>query len=132
MKGESPTLREIISEIWSALFDSFRKDVKEEMRKEMDQQLTKISSENCMFGKKILKLKQANVKLQNEFDELKQCGRRSFVRIDDIPEVFNESSEDDFNNIVMFVRTGIEQNIDRAHHIGKSYHLKISEKSVRA
>ena len=132
MEGESPTLRQIISDIWSALFDSFKKDVKEEMRKEMDQQLTEISSENCMFGKKILKLKQANVKLQNEFDELKQCGRRSFIRIDDIPEVFNESSEDDFNNIVMFVRTGIEQNIDRTHYIGKSYHLKISEKSVRA
>ena len=66
MEDESPTLGEIISEIWSALFDSFRKDVKEEMGKEMDQQLTKISSENCMFGKKILKLKQANVKLQNE------------------------------------------------------------------
>ena len=48
----------------------------------------------------------------------------------------NESSGDVFNNIVdMFVRAGIheiEQNIDRAQRIGKSYHHKKSKKSVRA
>ena len=110
------------------LFDSFKKDLKQEMKKEMDKQITKISSENCMFQNQILELKQANVKLQNEFDELEQYGRRSCIRIDGIPEVSNESSEDAFNNIVgMFVRVGIkdiEQNIDRAHQIGKSYHHK--------
>ena len=104
------------------------------MKKEMDEQITKISSENCMFQNQILELKQANVKLQNELDELEQYGRRSCIRIDGIPEVSNESSEDVFNNIVdMFVRVGIEdieQNIDRAHRIGKSYHHKISEKKV--
>ena len=46
----------------------------------------------------------------------------------------NESSEDVFNNIVkMFVRAGIEdveQSIDRAHCIGKSYHHKKSKKKV--
>ena len=63
-------LREIIIEICSALFDSFKKDLKEEMKKEMDEQITKISSENCMFQKQILELKQASVKLQDELDEL--------------------------------------------------------------
>ena len=74
-------------------------------------------------AKEILELKQASVKLQDELDELEQYGRRSCIRFNGIPEVSNESSEDVFNNIVdMFVRVGIEdieQNIDRAHRIGK-------------
>ena len=128
-------LREIISEICSALFDSFKKDLKEEMKKEMDEQITKISSENCMFQNQILELKQANVKLENELDELEQYGRCSCIRIDGIPEVSSESSEDVFNNIAMFVRVGIEdieQNIDRAHGIGKSYHHKKSKKKCKS
>ena len=52
-------LREIVSEICSALFDSFKKDLKEEMKKEMDEQITKITYENCMFQNQILELKQA-------------------------------------------------------------------------
>ena len=105
------------------------------MKKEIEEQIMKISSENCMFQNQILELKQANVKLQNEIDELEQYGRRSCTRIDGIPEVSNKSSDDVFNNIVTFVRAGIEdidQNIDRAHRIGKSYHHKKSKKSVRA
>ena len=98
----------------------------------MNEQLTKISSENCMFQKQILELKQANVKLQNEIHELEQYGRRSFLRIDGIPDVSNESSEDVFNDIAdIFVIAGIEdvvQHIDRAHRIGKSYHQKIEKK----
>ena len=89
-----------------------------------------------MFQNQILELKQANVKLQNELDELEQYGRRSCIRIDGIPEVSNESSEDVFNNTVdMFVRVGIEgieQNIDRSHRIGKSYHHKKSKKKCKS
>ena len=132
---QKDSLRETISEICSVLFDSFKKDLKEEMKKEMDEQITKISSENVMFQNQILELKQANVELQNELDELEQYGRRSCIRIDGIPEVSNESSEDVFNNIVdMFVRVGIEdivQNIDRAHRIGKSYYHKKSKKNCK-
>ena len=69
-----------------------------------------------MFQNQIVELKQANVKSQNEIDELEQDGRRSYIRINGIPEVSNESSNDVFNNIVdMFVRADIEdidQNID--------------------
>ena len=133
---QKDSLREIISEICPALFDSFKKDLKEEIKKEIAEQITKISSENCMFPNQILELKQANVKLQNDLDELEQYGRRSCIRIDGIPEVSNESSEDVFNSIVdMFVRVGIEdieQNIDRAHRIGKSYHHKKSKKKCKS
>ena len=48
-----------------------------------------VSSENCMFQKQVLELKQANVKLQNEIHKLEQYGRRSFLRIDGIPDVSN-------------------------------------------
>ena len=106
------------------------------MKKEMDEQITKISSENCMFQNQILELKQASVKLQDELDELEQYGRRSCIRINGIPEVSNESSEDVFNNIAdMFVRVGIEdieQDIDRAHRIGKSCHQKKIEKKCKS
>ena len=37
------SLREIISEICSSRFDSFKKDFKEEMKKKMDEQITKVS-----------------------------------------------------------------------------------------
>ena len=97
---QNDSLRDIKSEICSALSDKFKRDLKAEMEKEMDEQITKISCENCMFQNQILELKQANVKLQNDIDELKQYGSRSCIRIDSIPEVSNESSEDIFNSIV--------------------------------
>ena len=85
-----------------------------------------------MFKNQILELKQVIVKLHNEIRELEQYGRRSCIRIDGIPQVPNKSSEDVFDNIVeMFVKAGIEdieQNTDRAHYIGKSYHHRISKK----
>ena len=52
----------------------------------------KWTSENCMFQKQMLELKPVNVKLQNEVDELEQYGWRSCIRIDDIPQLSNESS----------------------------------------
>ena len=48
----------------------------------------------------ILELKLRKVKLQSEIDKLEQYCRRSYIRIDDIPEVSNESGEDVFNKIV--------------------------------
>ena len=60
---QKDSLREIISEICSTLFDSFKKALREEMKKEVEEQITKISPENCMFQNQILQLKQANVKL---------------------------------------------------------------------
>ena len=96
----------------------------------------KISSESYIFQKQILELKHENVKLLNEINELKQYGRRSCITIDDIPQLYNESNEDVFNNIVdMFVRAGIEdveQNIDRAHRIGKSHHHKNKKKKCKS
>lgn len=42
------------------------------MKKEIDEELPEISSENDMFQKQIETLKKATVKLQNEIDELEQ------------------------------------------------------------
>lgn len=62
-----------------------------------------------MFQNQILDLKQANVKLYNEIDGLEQYNRRSCIKIDDIPQVSNKSSEDVFDNIVeMFLKAGTE------------------------
>lgn len=63
------------------------------------------------------------LKLQNEIEELEQYGRRLCIRIDGIPEVSNENSEDVFNIVDLFVKAGIEdveKNIGRAHRMGKS------------
>ena len=103
----------------------------------MDEQITKISSENCVFQNQISELKEENVELQNDIDELEQYGRHSCIRVDTITEVSNESSEDVFNNIAdMLLRADnedIEQNIDRAHHIVKScHHKKLKKKSLAA
>ena len=54
----------------------------------MNEQLTK-SALKTVFQKQVLELKQANVKLQNEIHKLEQYGRRSFLRIDGIPDVSN-------------------------------------------
>ena len=53
-------------------FDSFKNDLREEKKKEMDEQLTKIDYKNHMFQKYIIELKEANIKLQNETNELEQ------------------------------------------------------------
>ena len=74
-------------------FRQFKKYLKEEMKKEMDEQITKISSENCIFQNQILELQQANVKLKNEIYELEQYGTCLCIRTDGIPKVSNEISE---------------------------------------
>ena len=68
------------------LFLIFIKHLKEKTKKEIDEQLTKVRTENCIFQNQILELKQANVKLQNEIDELEQYDRHSCIGIDGIPE----------------------------------------------
>lgn len=75
-----------------------------------------------MFQNHILELQQGDFKLQSEIEELEQCGWRLCTRIDGIPEVSNENSEDVFNIVDLFVKAGIEdveKNIDRAYRMGK-------------
>ena len=54
----------------------------------MDEQLPQ--TESWMFQNQILQLNEANVKLQNEIDELlEQYGRCPYIRINGIPKVSN-------------------------------------------
>lgn len=66
----------------------------------MDEQCTKVNSENEIFKKEIIELKETNIKLQNKIDELEQYRKCSCTRIDGKPEVSNESSENVFNYAV--------------------------------
>lgn len=121
--------KKIMHEVCSTLCNSFKIDLKEEMKKKVDKLLAKNNFKKHMFQKQIIELKEANVKLQYEIDESEQYGRRPYTRIEGIPEVCNKSS-DVFNNVVhMYVKAGIgnvEQNIDRGHCIiPKEYNCQI-------
>ena len=85
-----------------------------------------------MLKKQVAQLQEMNINNQTHNKELEQYGRRLCLRIDDVPTVRNESS----NNVLEFTKSlfkeakvAVPNNVlDRAHRIGPSYTDRISNK----
>ena len=65
-----------------------------QMQNEVSKRSKEIVSENKMLKKQVPKLKTLNIKNQSNSEELEQYGRRLCIRIDGIPAVKKESSDD--------------------------------------
>ena len=89
-----------------------------------------------MLQQQITSLKQVNLQIQNDFEELEQYGRRLSLNIDGVPVKEKERSQDVFEYVVgMFEEAGagnVDGYIVRAHQIDKTYFDKKSLKNVRA
>ena len=77
-------------------------------------------------------MKSATCTSESNNEELEQYGRRWCLRIESVPVVENETSEDAFNNVLDMCKKGniniSEIDIDRAHRIGKPSVDNISKK----
>ena len=65
-----------------------------QMQNEVSKRSKEIVSENKMLKKQVPKLKILSIKNQSNSEELEQYGRRLCIRIDGIPAVKKESSDD--------------------------------------
>ena len=78
------------------------------------------------------KLREMNFNNQSRNEELEQYGRRLCLRIDDVPTVENESSNDvlEFTkSLFKEAKVAVPDNVlDRAHRIGPSYTDRINNK----
>ena len=121
------------------IFEEFKIEMKEVILAEITKQGEKIKileSDKAMLQKQIMELKSANVTSQSNVEELEQYGRRQCVRIDNVPIIQNETSNDVLQYILSIcdeVQIPIkDEDIDRAHRIGKPYQDKISKKQCKS
>ena len=74
-----------------------------QMQNEVSKRSKEIVLENKMLKKQVPKLKTLSIKNQSNSEELEQYGRRLCIRIDGIPAVKKESSDD----VIMVFYEGI-------------------------
>ena len=64
----------IAKNIFSTVFESFEKIIKEQMGKE-NERILKLEADKCLLQEQMMSLKYANLQMQNSKEELEQCGR---------------------------------------------------------
>ena len=126
-----------------AFIQNFFARFKEEMKKMFSEQFSQqeeriniLESEKAILQQQMISLKNAMCTSESNIEELEQYGRRLCLRIESVPVVENETSEDVFSNVLdMFKKGNInisENDIDRAHRIGKPYMDNISKKQCKS
>ena len=121
--------KSVVHYVCALLIGNFKVIFKEEIKKEIDRRL---NSEKHMLQQQITSLKQVNLQIQNDFEELEQYGRSLSLRIDGVPVKGKERSQGMFEHVVgmfehavgMFENVGagnIDRHIDRIHRIDKIY-----------
>ena len=89
-----------------------------------------------MLKKQVAELRELNINNQFRNEELEQYGRRLFLRIDGVPTVKDESSDDvlDFTkSLFKEAKVAVPDNVlDRAHRIGPSYTDRIKNKKCKS
>ena len=127
---------ERITKTFNDLINDLKKEMKIEIKAEVNKQCEKLSSENKMLKKQVSELINLNIKNQEETDDLEQYGRRLCLRIDGVPTVQNESSEEVLEKVKsLFTEGKVEipdTVLDRAHRIGPSYTDKASKKNCKS
>ena len=84
-----------------------------------------ISKENDAVKEEVINLKKENERLSSDLEELCQYGRRLCLRIDNIPVLERESSEEVLRSVKSLIEKSGEvipdSTLDRAHRIGPVY-----------
>ena len=112
-----------------------KKDITKEIRNEVSKQCKQLDSKNKMLKKQVVELRELNINNQSRNEELEQYGRRFPLRIDGMPTVKSESSDDilEFTKS-LFQEAKVEGPInvlDRAHRIGHSFTDRITCKKCK-
>ena len=89
-----------------------------------------------MLKKQVVELRELNINNQSRNAELEQYGRRLCLRIDGVPTVKNESSDDvlEFTkSLFKEAKVAVSDNVlDRAHRIMPSYTDRITSKICKS
>ena len=118
------------------LFAEFQEEMKKMFSEQFSQQEERInileSEKTILQQQQIIGLKNAMCTSESNIEELEQYGRRLCLRIESVPVVENETSEDVFSNVYDMckkVNIDISKNdIDHAHRTGKPYVDNTSKK----
>ena len=110
------------------LFAEFKEEIKKMFSKQFSRQEERINileSEKAMLQQQIISLKNGMCISESNIKEIEQYGRRFCLRIENVPVVENEISEDVFSNVLDMCKKGniniSENDIDRARRIGKPH-----------
>ena len=128
-----------LKEMCKGLIENFTKEVKSEIKKQLDEQnvkITRLEADKVMLQEQIKNLLLQNQRNQEDVEELEQYGRRLCLRIDGVPSEEKETSEDVLKK-VMTLCSDAEVDIpdmafDRAHRIGRAYNDKGSNKNCKS
>ena len=85
-----------LEELYSALIEKFTKEVKSEIKKQLDEQnnkITRTEADKAILQEQIKDLFMQNQKNQEDVEELEQYDRRLCLRRDEVPTEEKETSE---------------------------------------
>ena len=110
------------------LLTEFKNEIKQQINlvdEKFEQKLLSISKENDAVKKEVINLKKENERLSSDLEELCQYGRRLCLRIDNVPVLERESSEEVLKSVKSLIEKSGEvipdSTLDRAHRIGPAY-----------
>ena len=73
-ENQQSSFSAIAKNIFSTVFESFEKIIKEQIGKE-NERILKLEADKCLLQEQMMSLKYANLQMQNSKEELEQCGR---------------------------------------------------------
>ena len=127
---------ENLTNSFNNIIADLKKDITKEIENEVTKQCKQLDSENKMLKKQVAELRKANIDNQVQNEEIEQYGRRLCLRIDGVPTVKDETSDDVLkytNSLFTEAKVDIPENVvDRAHRIGPTYTDKKSNKVCKS
>ena len=82
------------TETFNNVINDLKKEITVQIQKEVSKRCKEIKSENKMLKKQVAELSKLSIQNHSKNEKLKQYGRRLCLRVDEIPAVNNESSDD--------------------------------------
>ena len=127
---------ESLTQTFNNIIADLKKEITKEIQHKVSKQCKQLDSENKMLKKQVVELRELNINNQSRNEELEQYGRRLCLRIDGVPTVKNESSDD----VLEFTKSQFKEAkievpdnvLDRAHRIGPSYTDRITSKKCKS
>ena len=127
---------ESLTKTFNNIIADLKKEITKEIQHEVSKQCKQLDSENKMLKKQVVELRELNINNQSRNEELEQYGRRLCLRIDGVPTVKNESSNDvlEFTkSLFKEAKVEVPDNVlNRAHRIGPNYTDRITSKKCKS
>ena len=86
-----------LTRTFNDIIDDLKKEITVQIQNEVLKRYKEIEPENKMLKKQVVELSKLSIENQSKNEELEQYGRRLCLRVDGIPAVSNETSDDVMN-----------------------------------